>query len=145
MYRANELAQEYNSIQEELQRLNNRCKELRQLRKEAGEKLYEVMNQYNMKQVRNIKINKIKPRQPIIRKKKKDIEKDAFKLFDQWGIPEPEKFWKNLQDTQRVKIPSKEEDISDDEDYSSSDNEVYGTPPSYTGLPEGFENDYIIG
>lgn len=90
------------AIDSEIKRLQNRIKELKIERSKSSAILLKTMDRTGKDEIGGIKRSKIekkprKPTKPITQKKK-----DAIDLFSKTGIQNPEKFWEELQKTQKV-------------------------------------------
>lgn len=92
---------EINSIKEELKRINQRAKLLRTQKKEAESRLYRYMLRNDLEKYEGITLKSIEPKQPRPRKPVKAKKKDALALFYEVGIPDPDSFWEEFQQTQK--------------------------------------------
>jgi len=135
MNRSAGYVREYKSIDKEIKRLSENLKSLRKQKGIVGNKIYHIMNEYHLGEIDGIKKKQLTPKTPVVRKKLKDKKNDAIHLFHQYGIPNPEEFWNELQDTQKVVV----NDTEDDVDYEDDSGRV-GT--KYRGVPKGFEEYY---
>jgi|GEM_PF-3901155 len=87
-----------NSINDELKKLNSRCKSLRIQKKETEDHLKQEMKCRGIVEYKGIHIdNLVKKRLPI--KPKKEKREDAINLFRNTGIIQPEKLWEELEQT----------------------------------------------
>jgi len=93
---------EIESIKKERKRLNTESRKLLAQQRKAEKHLYDYMVSHRLDEVEGIKKKNISPREKAPRKKKKEKKKDAINLFRQTGIPDPEKFWEDLQKTQKA-------------------------------------------
>ena len=108
------VANEVASIRKEICRLNQCIKSLRQLKSGRESILYDYMESKNIKNIQGITISSVKPRTK--RKTVRDKKRDAYELFEEEGIEDPESFWKKFQRTQKYIARESEKD-SDQEDF----------------------------
>jgi len=109
MNRAQGYAKEILSLKKEIKRLNAQLKKLRGQRKHAETNLYQHMVNYELDKVtltyddksQTITVKSITPKPKVIRKKKSDKEKDAIRLCEEVGIPDPQQFYEEFMETQR--------------------------------------------
>lgn len=94
-----------NSLQQEINRSSEHLSKLRNERKKTYQKLYDWMERNNVEEVEGIKKTKVKPKteSEFSRKKKKDKVKDGINLFRDVGLPDPEGFYFEFQQTQKLK------------------------------------------
>ena len=102
MNNPNGYIKEIESIKKERKRIIARSRKLFAQQKKAEKHLYDYMVSHSLEEVGGIKKKNITPREKVPRKKKKEKKKDAIDLFRQTGIPDPEKFWEDLQRTQKA-------------------------------------------
>lgn len=102
MVNPNGYIKEIESIKKERKRLNNQSRKLLAQQRNAENHLYTYMNSHHLEEFGGIKKKTIAPKEKLPRKKKKEKKKDAIDLFRQTGIPDPEKFWEDLQKTQKA-------------------------------------------
>jgi hypothetical protein len=93
---------EIESIKKERKRLTFESRKLLQQQRKAERHLYTYMESTGISEYGGIKKSNIKPKEKVQRKKKKEKKRDAIALFRQTGIPDPEKFWDQLQSTQKA-------------------------------------------
>jgi|WetSurMetagenome_2_1015567.scaffolds.fasta_scaffold449112_1 hypothetical protein len=101
------------SINESIKRHNGQLKILRTKKLESQERLAIYMEKHGIEEYKGYKLAKIKPKQKLPQKKKKEKKSDAIKLFSEIGVDDPEALWEEFQRTQKYKLPS-----SDGEDTS---------------------------
>lgn len=92
-------------IDETLSRMNVEIKRLKEDKIKYQKELYRYMEARGITELAGIKIDKIKPKIPKIRakkKKKKDRIKDALELCRDVGIPNPQEFYDAFLKTQIV-------------------------------------------
>ena len=92
---------EIRSIEKEEKRLRARQKKLREQKKKAQAHLYTYLDTRGIEKCGGITKKSVQPREKKVRKKTKDRKKDALELFRTTGIPDPEKFWNDFQNTQK--------------------------------------------
>lgn len=92
---------EIQSIKEELKRINSHAKKLREQKKAAEKRLYQYMKNNDLPKYEGITIKSITPKEAKPRKPAKAKKSDAINLFYQIGVPDPESFWDEFQQTQR--------------------------------------------
>lgn len=93
------------SINKELKRINDDKKKLIAYRKKVENSLYDFMTRnghtsfggYTLK-----KLEKSLNKEPAIRKKKKEKERDAIQFFYEIGAPDPEGFYTKFIQTQKI-------------------------------------------
>lgn len=95
---------EIRSIEKEEKRLRVRQKKLREQKKKAQKHLYTYMESCGIVKYERITKKSIEPRERKVRKKAKDKKRDALELFRVTGIPDPEKFWADLKNTQSATL-----------------------------------------
>ncbi len=100
MSRADAYVREIQSLKAEIKRLNAHVKRLRDQKKEKEGHLYKYMVKNNLEKHNGITIKSIRPKEKIQRKTPTQKKEDAIKLFRNIGIPRPENFWLEFQDTQ---------------------------------------------
>ena len=93
-------AKEIKSIRQERKRLNTKSRNLLSQQRKAEEHLYNYMVRYGLDKYDDITLKSITPKKKISRKKKAEKKQDAIELFRKTGIPDPETFWEQLQETQ---------------------------------------------
>ena len=104
-------ANQIDSISTEIKRLNDLLKKLRTEKKTAQSNLHDVMKKKGMNEIVSHKGNKItlkqcEPPKPRAKPKaKKDKQKDAIELFRNIGVPNPEQFYTEFQQTQKASPP----------------------------------------
>jgi len=92
------------TLDETIKRYNKLLKKLREQKKESQGHLYAYMVRRSLDEYKGIKLAKIAPKEAPIRKKQKDKKNDAIQLFNEIGIPDPEGFWHDFQETQKVVV-----------------------------------------
>ena len=104
MSRSHSYHHEIEKLNNEIKRLNLRLQELRQRKKQQEKYLYESMKTWGEHKVGNYTLasleRKANPKPMKRRKGEKAKRKDAVLLFRQIGIPDPEKFWVDFENTQ---------------------------------------------
>ncbi len=95
---------ELNSLKAEIKRLNDEMKKLRIEKKSTERRLYEWMKIYGHTTYENYRLELVKPKTNIPRKKKNDKIRDALVLFRNIGIPDPEEFYEEFKKTQILMI-----------------------------------------
>jgi hypothetical protein len=98
---------EVSNIRKEIYRLNQHVKTLRNLKSGRESILYDFMSAKDIKNLEGITFASVRPRPK--RKPIKEKRRDAYELFEEEGIPDPESFWDRLQRTQKY-VPSENED-----------------------------------
>lgn len=101
---------EINSIDAELKRISNRSKNLRAQKTRAMVGLHTYMRSHNLEKVgegkNTITLKKCEsylPNRPKKKAKPKSRKReDAIKLFRTAGIPNPEKFYSDFEETQKI-------------------------------------------
>lgn len=92
-------------LDRELAKLNSRTRDLRQKRANSKEKLSKWMERHALEEYQGYKREKLVPKK-IVRKKAKEKERDAIKLFEDLGAPNPRELWLELKKTQTYpKVP----------------------------------------
>jgi hypothetical protein len=98
---------ELNTIDTELKRINEHAKNLRLQRTRVLGALYRYMCSNNLDKVsygkKDITLKQCTPREkrgPTISKKEK--KKNALELYREVGIPDPERFYKDFENTQKA-------------------------------------------
>ncbi len=89
-------------LRKEIKRLNKMTKVLREKKKIREKAMYETMIKKDIDKYGDITIKSIKPRSLKPRKKLEEKKKDAFELFINEGIINPEDFWEKFVKTQKV-------------------------------------------
>jgi hypothetical protein len=102
MSRAESYVHEINSLEPEIKRLNQRLKQLREQKKTAENHLYQYMVRHNLEKFEGKTLKKLTPKQKQTRKPLANKKADAIKLFRETGIPDPETFWLEFQQTQKL-------------------------------------------
>jgi hypothetical protein len=97
------------NIESALKRCNESAKNLRNQRLQVKERFYNWMARKELEEYSGYKREKIKPKAKATRKKKDEKRKDAFSLFMEVGIPDPEDFWERFQATQKLVKEEEEE------------------------------------
>jgi len=92
---------EIRSIEKEERRLRARAKKLREQKRKAQGYLFTYMENHGLEKYGGITRKSIRPREKIVRKKAQEKKRDALELFRMTGIPDPEKFWFDFQNTQK--------------------------------------------
>lgn len=96
---------EIQSLDAEIKRLNTHLKRLREQRNHAKRHLYECMVRSNKKKVGKYTLKSVTPKEakppcrPMSQRKA-----EAYTLFERVGIPDPDAFWKQFQETQKARI-----------------------------------------
>lgn len=103
MRRAEGYANEISSIQKEMKRLQSQIKNLREQKKNAESHLYKYMSSTGINKIQTITIKSITPKEKVIRKKKADKVRDAIQLFEDIGVPDPERFYQDFLETQKYR------------------------------------------
>lgn len=97
---------EINNIDNELKRINEHAKHLRDQRTKTMNGLHQYMLSNNLEQVtygkKTISIKKCEPKCRTKSKPKKQKKADAIQLFREVGIPNPEQFYEELESSQKV-------------------------------------------
>ena len=105
---------EIKSLSNEIKRSNERLNTLRKQRKSKQLLLFKYMEEHNLEKYEGITINSIRPRGPIKRKPEVEKRKDAVELFRQVGIGNPEEFYIEFKNTQRlVSLQNEDEEMRD--------------------------------
>jgi hypothetical protein len=99
------LIKEIESLKEEIKRINLEKIKWTNRKTKLETELYNMMLRQNVDSYGGYKRDKLKPKPktPPKRKKKKEKYNDAIQLFIETGIPDPERFYEELQKTQKVK------------------------------------------
>ena len=108
---------EIKSLTSEIKRSDDRIKGLKEQRKSKQKLLFKYMDEHELEKYEGITINSIRPKDSIKRKSEKEKRKDAIDLFRQIGIENPEEFYLEFKNTQRI-IRNNDEDDSDLYHYS---------------------------
>ncbi len=98
----NSYVQEITKIQTEISRLNGVLKQLRIQQRHAKNKLYQYMIRNELTKVGTYTLKSCEP--PKLKTKakpKKEKKKAAIELFRDIGIPDPEKFYRDFEATQK--------------------------------------------
>ena len=93
---------EIKSLTDEIKRTNDRINGLREQRKSKQKLLFKYMEEHELEEYEGITINSIRPRDSIKRKPEVEKRKDAIELFRQTGIGNPEEFYLEFKNTQRI-------------------------------------------
>lgn len=93
---------EIESVSKEIKRLSSSLKKLRLQKARAEENLANVMEKEGIDQIGKIKLEKIKPKEKLKRKSKKEKKQEAITLFYQIGVPDPEGFYQEFEKTQKA-------------------------------------------
>jgi hypothetical protein len=91
------------SINDALKRNKEHGKKMRNEKRIVSERLYKTMKRHGFEEYGGIKIKNIEPKPKAVRKKLKHKKSDAVALFSQVGIPDPEGFWMEFQETQKYR------------------------------------------
>lgn len=114
------VVRETQNIRKEIKRLTQHIANIRQMKKKHEETIYRYMVENDVKKIDEITRSSIKPRTK--RKPLKEKKRDAYALFQDEGIQDPETFWTRLQRTQKyVKKMEGEEGHNEDGDFAEDD------------------------
>lgn len=95
---------EIENVEREIKRLRLKIKELKKQKMTAELHLANTMERMHITEVGKIKLEKIKPKEKVKRKSRKQQKKEALRLFQEVGIPDPETFYTELE--RRKKEPA---------------------------------------
>jgi hypothetical protein len=109
MTTAESYLREINNIDSELKRINIHSKNLREQKKRVSAGLYNYMQNHKLEKIsdgkKDITIERFAPKQKKCPSKPKSQKKiDAIELFRDVGIPNPEQFYKDFDNTQKSSI-----------------------------------------
>lgn len=97
-------ARQLRDLSVSLDRLNKQVKDIKKKQLAAKTFLSLWMERNNLEVYQGFKLSKIKPKPKIPRKPAKEKERDALRLFNEVGIPDPTDFWTRLQATQKLRL-----------------------------------------
>lgn len=133
---------ELNTIDIELKRINDHAKNLRLQRTRVLGALYRYMCANNLDKVsygkRDISIKQCTPREKkITAKPKKEKKRDAIELFRDMGIPNPDKFYQEFEETQK-RAPNTNESSSTNTNTNDQD-DLFGPSKKKKGPSGGYD------
>jgi len=109
MFNPDSCVREIRSVEKELKRLGKQVKDLREQKKKAESRLLEYMKRNSIASYSGLH-KELLEKKFLIKTYKKANEKreEAFRLFMETGIPDPENFWEKLRSTQKpnVEVPT---------------------------------------
>lgn len=97
MNQCNSYVRQIESLNKEIKRLNSVVKKLRSQRSTIELHLYNTMEKNHIEEVGKYKLEKLKPKEKVKRKSKKQQKKEAISLFYEIGVPDPETIYEELE------------------------------------------------
>lgn len=101
-----------NGLNETIKRHNDVIKKLREQRKIYENKLFLFMEKNNMEEYEGIKIEKIRPKEKLEKKKAKEKKEETIRLFTEIGVDDPVELFKITESIRKSK-PKKDDDRED--------------------------------
>lgn len=92
-----------NSLNETIKRHSEVIKKLKEQRKLYENKLFVFMEKNKMEEYEGIKIDKIRPKPPVVKKKAKEKRDETLKLFSQIGVDDPNELFKLTESIRKSK------------------------------------------
>lgn len=96
-----ELARRLRQLDAELVKANGRVRALRELKAKTTTEIYNFMTRFSINELDGIRIEKVRPKEKVLRKPKAEKEADAVDLCFRTGIPNPETFLRMLEATKK--------------------------------------------
>jgi hypothetical protein len=100
-------AKEIKSVDTELKRLRAHIKKLNEQKKRAEGRLFQYMERYHLDEYDGLQKAKIKPKEPVKRKKPKEKREAVINLLFSSGIADAETVWEEMQ---KINKSSRRED-----------------------------------
>lgn len=92
------------NINESIKKINENVKKLKEQRKIHEHRLFLFMQKNKLEEYEGIKIDKIRPKPAIQKKKAKEKKEETIKLFSEIGVDDPTELFKLTESIRKSKI-----------------------------------------
>jgi hypothetical protein len=105
MFSPDSCSREIKSLDAEISRLATQTKNLKQQKKRAEERLLDYLKRNHLESYSGYRKADLE-KKFLVKKyiKEKEKKENAFRLFRETGIPDPEDFWRRYKQTQKPKV-----------------------------------------